>query len=215
MVRSSRTTAGNHGHLHRLGNHVGNRKFVTVFHAIRIDGVKANLAHTQIFGLLGPFESIDAHRLAASTDKHLVAARNLVRNAHKLRVHTEHHTLATKGPCAVGNDFGVQHGKAIHAHLLGTGQKCLVHVIEVTDSATHCKRDKYALCNLANHFHVARAVFGACRNIVEHQFVDTVGTVLRTHLHGIANVDISLELDALRDLAVTDIKTNNQAFGQH
>jgi len=84
-----------------------------------------------------------------------------------------------------------------------------VHVVKVTNTATHRKRDKHALCNLANHFHVTRAVLGARGNIVEHEFVHAVGTVLRPHLHGVANVDISLELDALRDLAVPDVEAND------
>ena len=39
------------------------------------------------------------------------------------------------------------------------------------------------------------------------QFVDTIGAVLRPHLYGVTNIDIALELDALGDLAVANIKT--------
>ena len=215
MCRSPGATTRNHGHLHGTRHLVGDVQFVTIADTVRIDGVQADFANAQIFGLLGPFDGVDTHGLAATADIHLVSALKLVRNAHELRVHAEHHALAPKGLRTVGNNFRVQHGKAVHAHLLGTGQQGLVHVVEVADTATHRKRDKHAFCNLADHLHVARAVFGTRRNIVKHQFVDTVSTVLRSHLYGVADIDISLELDTLRDLAVADVEANNQTFSKH
>ena len=90
-----------------------------------------------------------------------------------------------------------------------------MHVVEVADSATYGKRNKHALSNLAYHFHVARAVLGARCNIVKNELVHAIGTILRPHFHRVADIDIALELDALRHLAVADIEANNQTFCQH
>ena len=103
----------------------------------------------------------------------------------------------------------MQHSKAVHAHLFCTGQKRLVHIVQIANATTHSKRNKQPLCNLADHFHVARTIFGTRGNIVKDQFIDTVVAVSRPHFNWVANVNITLKLYTLRDLAVTDIQTDN------
>ena len=84
-----------------------------------------------------------------------------------------------------------------------------MHIVQITDATTHRKRDKHTLCNLADHFHIARTILGTRRDIVKHKFIDTVVAVTRPHLYRVANVDISFKLNTFRDLAVTNIQTDN------
>ena len=167
VSRSSGTATCNHRHLYSTGHLISNVQLVAIANTVRINGVQANFANAQTFGLLGPFNSVKAHGLATATNVHFVAARKLIRNAHELRIHAQNHALATKSLCSIGNNFRVKHSKTIHAHLFGTSQKGLVHIIQITDATTHRKRNKHAVSNLANHFHIARAILCACGNIIK------------------------------------------------
>ena len=105
--------------------------------------------------------------------------------------------------------------KGVHAHLLRTSQDDALHVRYRRDAAAHRERDADRPRHRLHHPDVDRATLRRRRDVVEHQLVRSTVGIRQRHLHGIAEVDVVLELDALRHAPRAYVQAWNYAFCQH
>ena len=111
--------------------------------------------------------------------------------------------------------IGVADGKGVHGNLLRASEDNALHVLDRAYAAADCKRNPYCLRDRLDHADVDWTALCARRDVVEDKLVCAAIGIPYGHLDRIAEIDVVLELDALRDTPVADIEAGNNALRQH
>ena len=197
-----------------LRDETGNRQLEARPRAVGVDGIHHDLARAQVRGPLRPFNRVHARVLAEPARRYLVAARAPgVVAPHG--VHAEHDALRAEGLRAVGDYLRVPHGERVNGNLLGAGEYHALHVGEARYPAADGERYPYRACDRPDHADVDGAPLRRGGDVVEHKLVRPAFGIRNRHVHGIAEVHVVLELDALRNAPCAHVQARYHALRQH
>ena len=153
--------------------------------------------------------------MAESAGGDLVTAGEAGVDIHPVRVHSQYDTLGTEGPGAGSNNIGIDDRQRVDRDLFGTGQQYAGHILKAGDPAAYGERDADGSGDLTHHVDIDRTPFGRSRDVVEYKLIAAVVIVLLGHGHGIAQVDVVLESDALGYPAIVDVQARDDTLSQH
>ena len=90
-----------------------------------------------------------------------------------------------------------------------------MHVIQATNPPTNSQRHKDIPRNLSNRRDIRPAFFGAGHDVVEDDLINLLLIEPACQLRGVANVDVVLKLQRLRDAAILYVKAGYKPVSQH
>ena len=131
------------------------------------------------------------------------------------RVHPEHDALRAERLRAVRDDLRVLDRERVDRDLLGAREDDALHVGDRAQPPADRERDADRPRDRPDHADVDRTMLGRRRDVVEDELVRAAVGVADRHLDGIAEVDVVLELHALRDASVAHVEARYDSLGQH
>ena len=200
---------------HGVHDGPGQGQFVAVTGAVGVDGVDAELARAQFLALARPFDGVDAHATAAALDDDLVAGGDALAHGHAQHVHAHHDGLRAESRRTVGHQIGIAHGRGVDGDLLGPGIEHGAHVGHGRDAAAHAEGDEDLRGHALHHVQEDAAFLGRGRDVVKDDLVRTFLIIAAGALHGVADVHVALELDALGQAAGAHVQAGDDSFAKH
>src|SRR5262249_2060014 len=75
--------------------------------------------------------------------------------------------------------------------------------------------NEHFTCNRSDGVRESLAALQCCRDVQDHELVDSFSVVSPCQLGRVASASQPFEIDTLHDEAVTDVEAGDDAFGQH
>ena len=134
---------------------------------------------------------------------------------HLLGVNGDNDALRTNLAGSVENEVRILYGCRIHRHLVGPGVEQATHILDLAHATTDSQRNEDLLGTGFDDVQNDVALVRRRRDIEEGDFVCALLVVAACDLDRVAGIAQPNEIGTLDDTASRDVKTGNDALGEH
>ena len=207
MINRTAPAARNYRNLHTAAYEIQHVKVETAAYSVGVDGIQAYFAGSALLYLLYPVAEVEIHVDSAAVYEYIIAAL-----AVSLGVYADNNALAAEYLSGVADELRILDRLRIDRNLVGSRAERIAEILHRTDAASDAQRHEHLLRSALYHVeHNAPALVGS-RYIVEYKLVRALTVVFDRKLHRVAYVPYALEIHALYDLAVADVKAWDYPF---
>lgn len=181
-----------------------------VLGAIVIHGCEENLAGTAFLSLMRPVEKpfLCVYSPTMYSDDPLAV---LVLPS----VYGHSDELAAEVVGEIGDELRVLDGGRVDGHLVSASGQKPVGVSEFAYSAAHGEGDIYVACYALNELGESLTPLVSRGDVKKDKLVSPLAGILRTEFHGVTHILDIDKVDTFDSLAVADVETWNDTFGEH
>ena len=202
-----------HGDRDGLGDCFGNGQVVTVFGSISIHAGHDDFACTELFYPLGPFDDFDARWGPSAVDVDFPKLLAVFNNPSGVHVHDD--ALGTEAFGGLADELWVCASDRIQRDFIATGLQQIPDVVDGTDPASDGQRHEDLVGSSTDHIDHDGALFMACGDIEEDQFVGSFELVASGDFDRVPCIAELDEVGPFDDATGMNIQTGYNAFGEH
>ena len=210
MLEAARAARGDHRYADRFRDGARQLEVVARLCAVAVHARQQDLACAELFGLLRPFERVDARIHAAAVQVQRPAAARAA-----LCVHRDDDALASEFVCGLFDDPRVLQRRRVDRDLIRAGAQDRREILHGADAAADRKRDENAVRNARHDVDHDIARVGGSRDVEQHELVRILAVVLDRRFDGVARVAQIDKIRPLDDPAVFQVETGNNPFCIH
>lgn len=215
VIESARTSTGYYRHADGLGYAARDDEVKAGLSAVGVYGVENNFACPEGYGALRPINRLKAGRLSPAFRENLPAVWSNL-----LAINRHDNALAPKLFRALSDEVGRRKCGGVDAHLVGSGAKHRLHVVQHANPAAHGQRHEALVCRTFDNFHHAGSPMRAGRDIKKNHLISTLLVISYGQLHWVAHISQAAglrapELNAPSYLPIMDVKAGDNAFSKH
>ena len=130
-------------------------------------------------------------------------------------VYGHRYELAAKVVGKVGDELRILDGGRVDGHLVSASRQKPVSIREFAYTAAHSEGDVNVTCDALNKLGESLTPLVSRGDVKKDKLVSPLTGILRTEFHGVTHILDIDEVDTFDSLAVTDVETWNDTFGEH
>ena len=210
MLQSSRAARSDHRNGHRVSHRSGKRDVISCLGTIAVHTGKKDFPGSKSLHLLRPLYGINA---CIQTSAVLVNIPSAVLTP--FGINSNHHALASELVRCLPDQFRTVNSRRVHGNLVCALPKKPLEVINSTNAAADCKRNKHISRHLAHHIHHSVTLLAGGCNVKKYHLIRSSRIVCLGDLHRVSGILQIYEIHAFHHSPIIHIQAGNNSLRKH